>query len=621
MKKEKLQRTYIGGQAVMEGVMLKGKTAYATAVRDPEGKVQIESKRIAPPESGKKWLRAPFIRGVVNFVQSLVLGNEVLMRSADVAIEEDEEQQQSKAEKWLTEKHKIDLNGLWNTLTTIVAVLLAVVIFIFLPQKLTNLISGWAGWGQTPKGQELLWFNLIEGGIRLVIFLAYMLLITISKTLRRVYMYHGAEHKTITCVEKGMDLTVDNVRSCRRVHDRCGTTFLFIVMIISIIIFSFANYGVAEWLYVEDATVNNVIRIVLKLLLLPIVAGVSYEILRLLSKSDAKILYIFKWPGLLLQRITTQEPTDDMIECAIIAYKTVEAMDADQMIPEKMFAIGGKLSDILKRVKESFAQVGIDEEEAEWIFALKLGVPKSAIAAGEERILKRAQVQEILEVVDERLTGRPLWYVMGDADFYGYTLKVDERVLIPRRETEELALQVVMSASLEENEEKTFEVLDLCTGSGAIAIAVAKELEKKGVAANVTASDVSADALTVARENAAANHANVRFIQSDMFARIRGRYDVIVSNPPYIPTEVVGTLQREVKDFEPHLALDGGADGLDYYRRIAKTGPKYLQKGGMIVLEVGDGQASDVARLFADAEYTIIIKDMMGKDRFVKAIY
>ncbi len=621
MKKEKLKRTYIGGQAVMEGVMLKGKTAYATAVRDPDGKVQIESKRITPADQQKKWLRAPFIRGVVSFIQSLILGNEVLMRSADVAIEDDELQQQSKAEKWLTEQHKVDLNGVINTLTTVVAVLLAVVIFIFLPQKLTNLISGWVGWGQTPKGQQLLWFNLIEGGIRLVIFLAYMFLITISKTLRRVYMYHGAEHKTITCVEKGMDLTVDNVRSCRRVHDRCGTTFLFIVMIISIVIFSFANYGVAEWLYTDNPTVNNLIRIVLKLLLLPVVAGVSYELLRLLSKSDAKILYIFKWPGLLLQRITTQEPTDDMIECAIVAFKTVEAMDADERIPEKMFAIGGKMSDILKRVKEAFAQVDIDEEEAEWIFSLKLGIPKSAIAAGEERILKRAQVEEILKVVDERLTGRPLWYVMGDADFYGYTIKVDERVLIPRRETEELALHVVMSANLKDDDEKPFEVLDLCTGSGAIAIAVAKELEKKGVLANVTASDVSEDALELARENAQANHANVRFMQSDMFTRIRGYFDVIVSNPPYIPTDVVETLQREVKDHEPRLALDGGEDGLDYYRRIAKSGPKYLQKGGMIILEVGDGQASDVARLFTDAEYTIIIKDMMGKDRFVKAIY
>lgn len=597
----------------MEGVMLKGKTAYATAVRDPEGNIQIESKRVTPPEKQSKFVRAPFVRGVVNFVQSLILGNKVLMRSADVAVEEDE--QQSKAEKWLEEKHKVDSSGVMNGITTVISVLLAVVIFIFLPQKLTGKISEWIGWGETPTGLPLLWYNLIEGGVRLVVFLAYMMLMSLSKTIRRVYMYHGAEHKTITCVEKNMDLTVENVRTCSRVHDRCGTTFMFIVMFISIIVFSLANYGIAEWLYVDSKVWNNVIRVVLKVLMLPIVAGISYEILRLLSRSEAKILYIFKWPGLLMQRITTKEPTDDMIECAIAAFRTVKAMDEDETIPEKMFAIGGKLTEILKHTKSRFERAGIDEEEAEWIFALKLDMPKSAIAGGEERILKRAQVQAIFDVVDERLTGRPLWYIIGDTDFYGYKIQVDERVLIPRRETEELALHAINSA------EEGYKILDLCTGSGAIAIAVSKELEKRGVEAAVTASDISDGALELARQNAAANEASIHFIKSDLFARIRERYNIIVSNPPYIPSSDVEGLQREVKDYEPRLALDGGEDGLDYYRRIAEDAPKCLARGGIIILEVGDGQATDVAKLFKYAEYTMILKDMADKDRFVKVVF
>ena len=597
----------------MEGVMLKGKTAYATAVRDPEGNIQIESKRVTPPEKQSKFVRAPFVRGVVNFVQSLILGNKVLMRSADVAVEEDE--QQSKAEKWLEEKHKVDSNGVMNGITTVISVLLAVVIFIFLPQKLTGKISEWIGWGETPTGLPLLWYNLIEGGVRLVVFLAYMMLMSLSKTIRRVYMYHGAEHKTITCVEKNMDLTVENVRTCSRVHDRCGTTFMFIVMFISIIVFSLANYGIAEWLYVDSKVWNNVIRVVLKVLMLPIVAGISYEILRLFARSEAKILYIFKWPGLLMQRITTKEPTDDMIECAIAAFRTVKAMDEDETIPEKMFAIGGKMTEILKHTKSRFERAGIDEEEAEWIFALKLDMPKSAIAGGEERILKRAQVQAIFDVVDERLTGRPLWYIIGDTDFYGYKIQVDERVLIPRRETEELALHAINSA------EEGYKILDLCTGSGAIAIAVSKELEKRGVEAAVTASDISDGALELARQNAAANEASVHFIKSDLFARIRERYNIIVSNPPYIPSSDVEGLQREVKDYEPRLALDGGEDGLDYYRRIAEDAPKCLARGGIIILEVGDGQATDVAKLFKYAEYTMILKDMADKDRFVKVVF
>jgi release factor glutamine methyltransferase len=316
-----------------------------------------------------------------------------------------------------------------------------------------------------------------------------------------------------------------------------------------------------------------------------------------------------------MQRITTKEPTDDMIECAIAAFRTVKAMDEDETIPEKMFAIGGKLTEILKHTKSRFERAGIDEEEAEWIFALKLDMPKSAIAGGEERILKRAQVQAIFDVVDERLTGRPLWYIIGDTDFYGYKIQVDERVLIPRRETEELALHVINSA------EEGYKILDLCTGSGAIAIAVSKELEKRGVEAAVTASDVSDGALELARQNAAANEASVRFIKSDLFARIRERYNIIVSNPPYIPSSDVEGLQREVKDYEPRLALDGGEDGLDYYRRIAEDAPKCLARGGIIILEVGDGQATDVAKLFKYAEYTMILKDMADKDRFVKVVF
>lgn len=597
----------------MEGLMLKGKTAYATAVRDPDGNVQIESKRITPPEKRSKLSRFPIIRGVINFVESLVLGFKVLMRSADVAAEEEETP--SKVEKWLAEKHKVSITSVIEFFSVVLAIVFAFAIFFLAPQLLTKAISRWVGWGESPKGLDLLWFNLVEGGVRMAIFIAYITLITISKTLRRTYMYHGAEHKTITCVERGLDLTVENVRGCSRVHDRCGTTFLFIVIFISIIIGSLANYAAAEWLYVQNETVNDAIRLGLKVLLLPLVAGLSYEILRLLAKSDAKILYVFKWPGLLLQRLTTKEPTDDMIECAIAAFRTVEAMDADETIPEKIFPIGGKLTEILKHTKERFARAGIDEEEAEWIFALKLSIPKSAIAGGEERILKRAEVQQIFPIVEERLTGRPLWYIFGDTDFYGYTIKVDERVLIPRRETEELVLHVVNGIS------EDCQVLDLCTGSGAIAIAVAKELEKRGINATVMASDISDDALALAKENAAANEANVRFIKSDLFARIRNRFDVIVSNPPYIPTADIVGLQKEVKEYEPHLALDGGEDGLDYYRRIAKDAPKCLARGGIVIMEVGDGQANAVARLFKHAEYTMIIKDLAGKDRFVKAIF
>ena len=608
MEKNKQKRASIGGQAVMEGVMMRGRQSMATAVRDVDGSIQIESERFDPPEKRSKFSRLPFVRGVVNFVTSLIDGNRVLMRSADVAMPDDE-QAPSKAEKWLRDKYKIDLGGVFSGIAVFLGVLLAVAIFIVFPQ----FITGFFPFEKTSTGLDGLWFNLIEGDIRLLVFIAYILLISLIPSLKRVFMCHGAEHKTISCYEKGKELTVENVRSCSRVHDRCGTTFLFIVMVVSILVFSFANYIVADWLYMGNGALDNVLRVAFKLLLLPVVAGVSYEILRLLAKTKSKFFLIFKFPGLLLQRLTTREPEDGMIECAIAAFTTVLKMDVDPTIPERFFAVSGKMSVMLKNVKRSFAQAQIDGDDAEWIFALTLGIPKSAVAS-EEKIIKTSEAKKIMKIVDQRMTGRPLWYIYGDTNFCGYTIKVDERVLIPRPETEELVMMVVNSL------EDGFSVLDMCTGSGAIAIAVAKEAQKRGLNIKVTATDISADALALAKENAEANEADVLFVQSDLFTRIRGRFDVIVSNPPYIPTADIETLQREVKDYEPRLALDGGADGLDIYRRFSADAFKYINRDGLIFLEVGEGEAQAVSKMFRGSAYSMIVKDFNNVDRYVKIV-
>ena len=430
MKKNKEQRktrTYIGGQAVLEGVMMRGKTAMATAVRDPRGKIQVESERLTPPEKRSAFLRFPLVRGVASFVSSLVIGNKVLLRSAAVAEEEDDTP--SKAEKWLAEKHKINVSGILNAISTILGIVLAIALFVALPQAVTRRTK------LDPHAHGGIWFNLAEGGIRIAIFVLYLAAISLIPSLKRVFMYHGAEHKTITAYEKGLDLTVENVRGCSRVHDRCGTTFLFLVMVVSILVFSLANSIVGGWIYTGNSKLDYLIRFFLKLLLLPLVAGISFEILRALAKTESKFFLIFKAPGLLLQRLTTREPEDGMIECAIEAFSRVKAMDEDPALPETSFAVAGEMSKLLAATKKRFSRAGIDEEEAEWIFALSLGIPKSAVN-GEERLLKSEQVRDILNVADERLTGRPLWYIIGNTDFYGYELNVDERVLIPRPETE-----------------------------------------------------------------------------------------------------------------------------------------------------------------------------------------
>ena len=595
----------IGGQAVMEGVMMRGKCSMATAVRDPQGDIQIESERLTPPEKRSKLSRLPFVRGVLNFISSIVDGNRVLMRSAEV------QEEDPKDEEMEISPNKKGDNGFLNGLATFIGIVLALGLFIVLPSFLTGLLPN-KYFDATSGGWTGLYFNLVEGGIRLVIFLAYILLISLIPDLRRVFMYHGAEHKTITCHEKGEELTVENVKKCARVHDRCGTTFLFLVVIISVLVFSVVNVLLARldlYKLVDNDLVNKLIRIGVKILLLPFIASISYEVLRLLSKTKSKFFLIFKFPGLLLQRLTTREPSDDMIECAIAAFTTVLKMDEDESIPERSFATVGKMSDLLSATKKRFAKYGVDEEEAEWIFALTLDVKKSALYAT-DRILKLAQAKKIVQIANERLTGRPLWYIIGDADFCGYTIKVDERVLIPRPETEDLAMMVLSEIK------SGHKVLDLCTGSGAIAITLAKELEKKNIRAEITASDISKDALSLAKENAECNGAAIKFVQSDLFERLEDKYDVIVSNPPYIPTATVATLQREVRDFEPHLALDGGEDGLDVYRKIAQNAQNYVCAGGTLIMEVGEGEAADVAKLFT--QKSMIAKDFNGVDRYVK---
>lgn len=597
MKQKQCGRTYIGGQAVIEGIMMRGKRAMATAVRDPQGEIQIESERLKSSKKVPAFTKWPIIRGCINFITSLIDGNRVLLRSADVAIPEEEQEE-------VNEKQQ----GLFNTLATLLGVGLALVIFIALPQWIT----GWLPFDKTSPGWEGVWFSLIEGGVRLLIFIGYILVISLIPSLRRVYMCHGAEHKTITCYEEGKELTVENVRGCSRVHDRCGTTFLFLTMIVSILVFSVANVLVVRWFYTGNATLDGVIRFAFKVLLLPLVAGVSYEVLKLLAKTTSKAFWILKAPGLLLQRLTTREPEDGMIECAIKAFEMVLKMDEDPTIPERAFALPGKLSQLLAQTKTRFENCGIEPEEAEWLFAIKLDMQKSAVTT-EERYVKQAQVKEIFALVDERLTGRPLWYVVGDTDFWEYKIKVDERVLIPRPETEELAAMIVAAAKDGD------EVLDLCTGSGAIAVAVKKETEKAGMQVRVEGVDISEGALAVAKENALANNAEITFIQSDLFANVDGKFDIIVSNPPYIPSEEIETLQREVKDYEPRLALDGGADGLDLYRRIADGAKAHVKAGGMLMMEVGAGEAQAVAAMFKDAQ-TEILKDFNGVERYVKIV-
>ena len=607
--RKKTQRTHIGGQAVIQGVMMLSKCGMATAVRDDTGEMQTEAIRLTPPEQQAKWKRLPFVRGVVSFVSSLVLGMGALMRSSDVAFTTEEEEP-SNLSKWMTEKLKVSVGEILSVISTILGVVLALALFLLLPNYLTSLIADAA---PAIGGTGSIWYNLIDGGFRLVIFLCYILFTLLFKSLRETYQYHGAEHKTINCYEYGDELTVENVKKASRLHDRCGTTFIFLVLIVSILIFALVNWALAALHWVTGiGWADAVISFIVKIIFLPVVAGISYEVLRLLSKTDSVLVLPLKAPGYLLQKLTTREPDDPMIECAIAAFKKAKEMEDDPNSPERSFVTETKLSKLLETMKSRFEKRGIDASDAEWIVSLTLNIPRSALS--QERIVSRKECREIINIFDEGMTGRPLWYIFGDTDFCGCKIKVDERVLIPRPETELLVRQAL--AALKDGDS----MLDLCTGSGAIAVAVAVEAAKKK---NVTivGADISEDALEVARENARINQASVTFVKADLFDGIRGKFDLITANPPYIKSGEIASLDQEVRDFEPRIALDGGEDGLDFYRRIAERIRRYIVRGGMCIMECGEGQAQEIIRIFretARCDFAMVVRDDAGVERIVK---
>ncbi len=305
----------IGGQAVMEGVMMKNQEKYAVAVRKPDQEIVVETSTYEGLIKNKKIRNMPILRGVFSFIESLVLGMKTLTFSASFFEEEEDEKSGSrKAEKRAgakkpapteeeqKKKEKRQENVLMGG-TVAISIVLAGAIFMVLPYYISVFFQRFI------TSQTLL--ALLEGVIRLTIFIGYVAAISLMPDIKRVYMYHGAEHKCINCIEQGMDLTVENVRKSSRLHKRCGTSFLLIVMLISIVFFLFIRVD------------NRILQLLLRLVLIPVIAGVSYEFIRLAGRSDHMLVNLFSKPGLLLQRITTREPDDSMIEVGIASVEAV----------------------------------------------------------------------------------------------------------------------------------------------------------------------------------------------------------------------------------------------------------------------------------------------------------
>lgn len=591
-----VKRTSIGGQAVLEGVMMKGATAIATAVRTETGEITVESKRIKSIKERSKITRVPFIRGIVNLVSQLYDGMGILMRSAEVYGDFAEP---SKFEKKVAEKFKINPMNIIMGFSLVLGVLLAVGIFVFLPNFLTGLLFRIPALAD--HSLSSLFYSLIEGGIMLCIFISYILIVSLMKDIRRVFMYHGAEHKVISCFEHGLELTVENARTMSTQHSRCGTTFTFLVVAVSILVFTLVNWGLEKLGWLTDNNIlNALIKMPCKLIFLPIVAGISYELLKFLAKFDALPARILRAPGMWLQKLTTKEPTDDMLEVSITAFKTVLALDADPNMPTTKFDIKMPTPVARKRIEAKVE--GIDQSDIDWILVEVTGKKRGELGAISH--LTATEYESAMKIADKMAGGKPLQYALGNTEFYGIRLAVNEAVLIPRPETELLAEKAINAIK----EKGYTSCHDLCTGSGAIAIAIAKN-----TSATVSASDVSVSALEVAKANVLSSGAKVKCYLSDMFKAVDGSFDLIVSNPPYIPTKDVIDLDKKVKDFEPTLALDGGADGLDFYRIIEKN-LDHLNEGGTLLLEFGIGQGQQIKEIFS--AYSVeIFKDLEGIER------
>ena len=311
MRQKKETPFYYGGQAVMEGVMMRGKSLYAMAVRKPGGDVEMVTRSFVPLSEKYPILKLPVLRGVVAFLSSLTLGFKILTDSAEIATQGmEDENPDSRFEKFLIKKFGDKLTDYMIYFSVFVALLISVALFIFLPTLVSRAALAVIG--------EHIWaLGIIEGVIKILIFTLYLYFISRAKDVKRVFQYHGAEHKTINCYENDESLSVEAVRGYSRLHKRCGTSFLLIVMLIGMGVFIFIRSDVL-W-----------VRFGLRLALLPFVAGLSYEFIRWAGVSDSRIVGFLSWPGLLMQKLTTLDPDDGQIETAIAALEEVLRNEPD----------------------------------------------------------------------------------------------------------------------------------------------------------------------------------------------------------------------------------------------------------------------------------------------------
>lgn len=313
MSNKKVHITSVGGQALIEGIMMQGPKGVATAVRKTDGSILVEEHKVEHIKDKYKFFGIPIIRGIVAFIESMILGYKMLMYSAEASGMEDiEDVEMNKFEKWITDKLGDKFMNLVMGIATVLGFVLAFVIFFYLPVLVFNRLNAWSDNMLTP------WQGAIEGGLKIIIFVVYIALVSRMKDIKRTFMYHGAEHKSIACYEAGMDLTVENVKKCTRFHPRCGTSFMFVMLILSVVVITVLSLFVDESL-----KQNTVLWMLIKLPMLPLIMGIGYEFIKYAGRHNNLFVKILSAPGLWMQRLTTKEPDDEIIEVGIESIKAV----------------------------------------------------------------------------------------------------------------------------------------------------------------------------------------------------------------------------------------------------------------------------------------------------------
>ena len=580
-----MKKCDVGGQAIIEGVMMRGSKGLATAIRTPSGKIEVNVKKTKPITKKYKFLNIPIIRGAVVLIDSLIVGIKTLNYSASF-FEEDEEE--SKFDIWLKEKlGDKGANDLLVTFTMMISLLVAAGLFLGIPTAIASLFKN--------TGISSVALNLIEAIIRIAILITYMFLISKLDDIYRVFQYHGAEHKTIFCYEADEKLTVENVRKFGRLHPRCGTNFLFLTMLVSVILFSLTGWS-GFWQ-----------RLILRIVLMPIVAGITYEIIKWLGRTESKLGKIIAYPGLKLQELTTKEPDDAQLEVAIESLKAAEGIEYKKKI-------GELLIDGNKILKE--ANIDTYILDTQLLLGKVLGKDKLHLITNKEEEVSKFKEREFYSLIEKRKNKMPISYILKTTEFMGLDLHVEEGVLIPRGDTEILVEETLKFM----DEDKEYEVCDLCCGSGAIGISIAHFRENT----KVDLIDYYDVPEKVTKRNIVKQKLSNRakFIKSDLLNEVinqQKKYDILVSNPPYIKEEVIDTLMEDVKDYEPHTALSGGNDGLDFYRRIVDDSDKILKENGILAFEIGHDQGEEVSNLMIEKGYknVRVVKDLAGLDRVV----